>query len=279
MYVFSRTNLGCWIAGLLTCSGTVQAASGMLEVDLVFPQNDTYAPEPIIPVAFAIQHPELARNLKPSISFSIIPYGTGNHSIANGYYDLTWANFTSSDPYMEYGESLEGLNTEGTWLLDWTLSVDTCYLSDGKVHGGIDSYRRQLVFTTQNGAKRPDLTAATSDDTCANSQGTIVNITQTLDTAERLQNGTSCVVLSETTSTSSPCGVHIEASAASSVSASLTNRACAVQTASWCPKPVKKGAAGRLMAPSLVVSGVVFLVVVFGGWFLVFHSFCLRVFC
>lgn len=265
MYIFSHhfNVFGCYAAGLLACSRIVQAASGTLEVDLVFPQNDTYAPEPIIPVAFAFQHSELAGYLQPSIAFSISPYGNNSESIAGGYYDMTWTNFTSSDPYMQYGEGLEVLNTEGTWMLEWTLSITNCS-SSGNLDFSRDSTRHRIVFTTKNGAKKPDLTAATGEDTCSNAQGYAFKIMETQDSGDHLDNGKACAVLAETTPTPSPCGVNIEASAASSVSASLTDRACAVETASWCPEP-DEGVAQSLVVPSLAVGGVAFLAAALGG--------------
>lgn len=232
-------------------------------MDLVFPQNDTYAPEPIIPVAFAFQHSELAGYLQPSIAFSISPYGNNSESIAGGYYDQTWTNFTSSDPYMQYGEGLEVLNTEGTWMLEWTLSI-TNYSSSGNLEFSRDSKRRRTVFT-KNGAKKPDLTAATGEDTCSNAQGYVFKITETQDSGDHLDNGKPCAVLAETTPTPSPCGVKIEASAASSVSASLTDKACAVETASWCPEPDDEGAAQSLVIPSLAVGGIAFLAAALSG--------------
>ncbi|PGH11757.1 hypothetical protein AJ80_07018 [Polytolypa hystricis UAMH7299] len=93
MHLFSRLStrlLGCCAAGLLllACAGTtVQAASGNLEIDLIFPQNDTYSPQPIIPVAFAFQNSALAGFLQPRVNFIIYPYGNHTETIAYGYPD------------------------------------------------------------------------------------------------------------------------------------------------------------------------------------------------
>ena len=190
-------SVGC--ISLLALTGTALAASGSLEVDLVFPQNDTYAPEPIIPVAFAFQNSELASYLQPSVSFSIIPYGNYTKSIASGSYDLTWENLTSSDPYMLYGEALEVLNTEGTWLLEWELSVTNCSGSGDNLDFRQDTTRRRLTFSTKSGAKRPDLTAATSDDSCDNAQSSAFQITDTRDAGDHFDNRKACAVLAMTT--------------------------------------------------------------------------------
>lgn len=243
----------------------MQAASGTAEIDLVFPQNDTYAPAHIIPVAFAFQNSELASYLQPTVVFRIYPYDNYSHAIANGDFDMTWINWTSSDPYIEYGEALETLNTEGTWLLEWELSVTSCP-SSGDLKPTADTTRYQMVFTTKNGAKEPDLTAATNGDMCSGALNFTFKITDTLDSGDLFENGKPCAMLAETTPTPTPCAAKIEPSAASSISAYLTHRACAVQTdpASWCPEPKDDGARGMVI-PSLAMGGVAFLAAAVGG--------------
>jgi hypothetical protein len=255
-------SVGC--ISLLALTRTAHAASGSLEVDLVFPQNDTYAPEPIIPVAFAFQNSELASYLQPSVSFSIIPYGNYNKSIASGNYYLTWENLTSSDPYMLYGEALEVLNGEGIWLLEWELSVTNCSGSGTSLDFQQDSKRRRLTFSTKSGAKRPDLTAATSEGSCNNAQSSVFQVMDTRDSGDHFDNRKPCAVLATTTPSASPCGVTIEASAASNVSASLTDRACAIETATWCPEPEEGGSAQTLTFPGLAIVGATFFALVVG---------------
>jgi hypothetical protein len=264
MHTFSgaMSLLGSSIAVILAYAGTTMAASGTLEVDLVFPQNDTYAPAHIVPVAFAFQNSDLAGYLQPSLTFTINPYGNYTKAIANGYFQMTWANFTDSNPYMEYGEAFEVLNTEGVWSLDWQLSITNCSSPDN-LKFTTNTKLNRVVFTTKNGAKVPDLTAATAKDTCSNSQGFTFGITETLDSGIRFDNGRPCAVFADSTPTPSPCGVKIDTAAAANVSASFTARACAVETASWCPKV--DSASQNMMVPSLVVGGVSFLAAAAGG--------------
>ncbi|KFY08943.1 hypothetical protein V492_05754 [Pseudogymnoascus sp. VKM F-4246] len=270
MHNFSRAMslLGSSVAVLLAHAGTAQAASGTMEVDLVFPQNDTYAPAHIVPVAFAFQNSDLAGYLQPSISFSIKPYGgssEGNSSkaIANGNFKMTWTNFTESNPYVQYGEALEGLNTEGTWVLDWELSVSNCSGSADDLKFTLDSEMHRVIFTTKNGAKAPDVSAATSADSCSKSQGRAFKITKTLDSGDKFDNGRPCAVLAETAPALNPCGAKINASAAADVVASFTAKACAIETAPWCPKV--DGANQNVVLSSAVVGGVAFLAVAVGG--------------
>ncbi|KFY30607.1 hypothetical protein V493_01801 [Pseudogymnoascus sp. VKM F-4281 (FW-2241)] len=270
MHLFSRLStrlLSCCAAGLLLLAcvdTTVQAASGNLEIDFVFPQNDTYSPQPIIPVAFAFQNSALAGFVQPRVDFIIIPYGNHTESIASGYFDMKWANFTESDPYMQYGQALEVLNTEGVWELHWTLSVTNCSSTNGgNLEYTPNDMVQRVVFTTKNGAKKPDLTAATSADTCANAQAYAFTITETKDTGDFFDNRKPCAVMAETRPTPNPCAVQIDAAAAGNLSASMTARACAVTNATWCPEPKDDGAHG-LMVPSLAVASVAFLAAAVG---------------
>lgn len=264
-------SLASYAASLLLTTGLfdfayADAASGTFEVDLIFPHNDTYAPEPIIPVAFAVQNTKLVEYLRPSVSFSIIPYGNYSKSIAQGVYDLNNANLSGNDPAMIYGDALEALNKEGTWLLEWSLDVATC--SDG----GDDtkslqkrrlSRRHKLVFTTQNGAKKTDLTAASTDDSCKDAQWAAFEVVGTKEQNSGDDNDDSdgdqpCAALATSTASPSanPCAATIEASVAANVSASLTQRACAVQTADWCPDE-DSSATGVMASWTLTIASII----------------------
>ena len=54
---------------LAACMGTIINASDILEVDLLFPRNETYAPTNRFPVVFAFQNSKRARYLNPQISY------------------------------------------------------------------------------------------------------------------------------------------------------------------------------------------------------------------
>ncbi|KFY47396.1 hypothetical protein V495_01946 [Pseudogymnoascus sp. VKM F-4514 (FW-929)] len=264
---FSRLSTGrvgrCCL--LLACAGTaVHAASGNLEIDLLFPQNDTYAPQPIIPVVFAIQNSALAGFLRPSVNFVIYPYLNHTVSSAYGYFNLVSANFSESDPYMVYGEGLEVLNTEGVWTLEWSVHVTSCFISNGDLDYRQNATRQQVTFTTKNSAKMPDLTAATGPNTCSKAHSHTFKITETQDSGDTFDNGKPCAILAETMPVPSPCAVKIDSAAAASVSARMTNRACAVANATWCPEPTEDGVGRGLVVPSLAV-GVAFLAAAFGG--------------
>ncbi len=268
MQLLSSRVVGGRAAALLACVAAVHAASGLVEVDLMFPQNDTYAPTHLLPVVWAIRGTDgLAAYLHPHLEYSIYPYGNFSEKLENswGYYDETWTNFTSNDPYIEYGGALESLNTEGIWTLRWGLRTAHCSAS-GDLNASLTSNGGEVTFTTKNGAQKPDVSGTLPRDTCQ-ADGFAFNITSTRDAKNVFENGKPCAVLAETTATPSACGVKIEASAASSISAYLTHRACTFNTApaTWCPPP-DKNMAGSLIMPSAVVGGVVCLAAAVGGF-------------
>ncbi len=267
MHLLSSRVVGGRAAALLACVAAVRAASGLVEVDLMFPQNDTYAPAPIIPVVWAIRGSDgLAAYLHPHLEYSIYPYGNFSDSLKNswGIVDMTWTDFTSSNPYIVYGGSLEALNTEGIWTLDWGLKTAHCSAS-GDPNATLEFNGGRVTFTTKNGAKKPDVASTSARDTCQG-DGFAFDITSTRDSKKDFENGKPCAVLADTTPTPSACGIKIEASAASSISAYLTQRACTFNTApaTWCPLP-DKNMAGSSMVPRMVVGGAMCLAAAVGG--------------
>ncbi|OBT66002.1 hypothetical protein VE03_03253 [Pseudogymnoascus sp. 23342-1-I1] len=217
---------------------TVHAVSGNLEIDLLFPQNDTYSPQNIIPVAFAIQNSALAAFLQPAVNSVIYPYLNHTMSYVYGNNDLTWANFSKSDPYMVYNTALEALNTEGVWTLEWSTYIIMCPLTEGTQDYFYNYTQQRVTFTTKNG------------------------ITDTK--VSGFENGNHCVMMAETTPIPSPYVAKIDTASAASISARMTNRACVVTNETRCPEPVEKGMRRGLVVPSLAV-GVTFLATAVGG--------------
>ena len=111
-------------------------------------------------------------------------------------------------------------------------------------------------FTLKNGTSPPDLVAATNEDTCGLTLAHALNVTELLKTPESkiIHNGTSCPVVDEGTPlpTPTPCKVKIDKSAAESISAVITSRACVAPSLSGiddCPPPT--GAASRVLGLSV----------------------------
>src|SRR5207244_4320386 len=72
----------CFLALPLWCAAQA-AVPGVVEVDLIFPRNDTYAPLPGMPIVFAIQNPQLVASLYPSFDLLLYQLGDsdGNYSL------------------------------------------------------------------------------------------------------------------------------------------------------------------------------------------------------
>ncbi|KAM7189328.1 hypothetical protein V8F33_010107 [Rhypophila sp. PSN 637] len=253
-----------------------------LEVDLVFPRNDTYSPAPFFPFVVAIQNPSLAASLVFSIVFVLFSvettYGSKSSEAITGEVKLPNYNHSSSEPYFTYLFT-EQLNTiGGTWSLAWSVGSASCSdrppFWDGIFHPvTFRNSDKALSFTTKKGAKLPDLVAATDQDTCgANTQSHVYNVTGTRSAPFRVEPQFDgdyyyynhlCAILSPTSQppAANPCGVKIDPSAASSISAASTSTLCAWQD----PRvtcPPDDNAAGRAFGGG---GGAVWLAV-FVGW-------------
>jgi hypothetical protein len=265
--------LGCCAAtSLLAYLGTAQAASGTAEVDLILPQNDTYAPMHIFPAALVFQNPMLASYLHLQTDFEVTPVSNYSNTIELGWLWEDFANLSTSDPFKQYNEVIQGVDVEGTWELRWRFRYVNCSrAADGNLT--VDHYtlrNQRVIFTTKDGAKEPDLSAATTDGTCSNAMALAFEITETHDSGGYFADGRPCAQLADTTPAPNPCAVTIKPSAASSVAASHTQNVCeASQTIwevfpTWCPE-LEEGAARNLVVSSLAVCGVALLSLAFSG--------------
>ncbi|KAK4243002.1 hypothetical protein C7999DRAFT_45078 [Corynascus novoguineensis] len=231
MYLVFRT---LWsLVGVFACFGAIVNAADMLEIDLVFPRNDTYAPTESsnnvswIPVVFAIQNAEMARHLK--LSFDSFVWNNSNmDTFGHADHDLTDANYTS-EPYFVYHHLK--IDTEGSYSLWSRVYWHKCNKIGDQV-GFVSNHTNFGVdFTIKKDAQEVDLVAATADEkTCSAKNGIALNVDQ--------RDGT-CVVLASTslTTTANPCKVKIDTAVVASMSASLHARLCeGLYSPADCPK-------------------------------------------
>ncbi|ETS86258.1 hypothetical protein PFICI_00086 [Pestalotiopsis fici W106-1] len=223
-----------WASWLVTAYvGIVLAAtnitSGIMEVDLVFPRNETYAPTSSLPVVFAIKNPELLPLLSNSITFTAHAWENLERFPIAATYDLRWRNFSSSDPYFVY-YTFAGFETEDVWWLTWSFGWTGCTeesLSHKKVN--YSDYSTSLTFTTKTSGQAIDLVAGTESDNCPADSGVAIEVASTLDVPIGVNNwegGDTCAVLADSTPAATPCEVKIDAVAASSIAASIAHNAC-----------------------------------------------------
>ncbi|KAL4860946.1 hypothetical protein BDV12DRAFT_180931 [Aspergillus spectabilis] len=242
--------------------GVLVNAVSVVEVDLLFPRNETYSPTEAFLIVWAIQNSAKAQLLNPRV------------------YE---ANLSSSDPYLFY-HFHEAL-TPGQWWLSWQLHYQTCDVEALTDHSpfsdeGVFSYTSgwSRMFAISNSTSTPDkevdLVAATANDSCPDDlNAVVINVTDTtmkspsnLNWADR----DTCAVTTNSTSGTpvhipNPCGVSISPEMAASISANLTYRRCrAIDAPDDCPK----NAAQPLMV--LSVSGL--LATIGAAAFTIVHS-------
>ncbi|KAJ5810486.1 uncharacterized protein N7503_002704 [Penicillium pulvis] len=225
-----------WLLAFFT--GTITNASDILEVDLVFPRNETYAPTEWFPVVFAFQNPERARYLNPALGYTIWNLDDTNNS-RTFLHDLRWTNWTGEDPFYAY-QYFDFLEDEGRWRVRWTLDWQSC---DEDTFGGnpIDakiisnSSTWSTWFTLQSSAPKVDLVAATANKTCPGEYGMTINVTDktmqvprgvTWSGGDHTNHTCAVVASSAPTPTSDPCQVHIDKTIVASMEASLHTRLC-----------------------------------------------------
>jgi hypothetical protein len=225
--------LPCWSAAQLTVPAAV-------EIDLIFPRNGTYSPTAYMPIVFAIQNSRYAASLDLTFRYTL-RNGTGPQTEFTRLMDLEYADFSSRDPYFAI-DSVPYMNTEGTWTFNWLSFSGHCaqtvvnVTSEQNVLGdGFQQNQTFLGFATiefsiKNGAKAPDLIAATADDTCASSENFTFSVTKILDVpkSDIWDGRKSCAVLPTPYSrpSANPCGAKLNSSVASSISAAITS--CAI---------------------------------------------------
>ncbi|KAK9648044.1 hypothetical protein V6Z96_006104 [Aspergillus fumigatus] len=96
-----------------------------VEVDLVFPRNETYSPAEWFRIVFAVLDPQSAELLNLRISYDIRKNNNRNNQTTLTH-DLHWANWSSSaDPYLTY-QYVRTLNTTGNWSVIWELYWQSC---------------------------------------------------------------------------------------------------------------------------------------------------------
>ncbi|KAH6855748.1 hypothetical protein B0I37DRAFT_365628 [Chaetomium sp. MPI-CAGE-AT-0009] len=248
----------------LACLGVVVEATGggVLEVDLIFPRNETYAPTDSFPIVFAFQNPELAWYLNTDISYTIRnwSYFLGDNVMSG--HDLRWTNWSTHDPYFVANFFDEPFAVEGQWRLTWADPDDPRIIANFS--------RWSVDFTISNGGQPVDLVAATADDEkCPVELGAAIRVTGETKAVGEFgvwSGGDTCAVLdiSSPTPTPNPCAVKIDSATAASISASWTARVCdslgVFLGPDKCPPPPESA------SQQLAVAGLASLAVAFGAF-------------
>ncbi|GKZ27564.1 hypothetical protein AbraIFM66951_009090 [Aspergillus brasiliensis] len=249
-----------WLLAL----GAIATTAPAVEVDLVFPRNETYSPTDYFPFVFAVQNTERAELLNIQLSYFIRKSNDlkdrDDQLILN--HDLRWTNWSASaDPYLAYQYIHNRFNTSSHWLVQWELRWQSCNVESRHRDAGISDHFYTWIqdFSIDNSSlKEVDLVAATANDTCPGSRNAfVINATDTIMSSPSILNAAdrdTCVVVanttaSPTTSTPDPCRLAIDEDTAESIASVQHRRLCnGLNPPEDCPKEND--------APRLVVLGL-----------------------
>lgn len=217
-------------------SSAVQTYPTTVELDLVFPRNETYAPVGLFPIIFALQNPQVAVPLDLNIAFKLGRVvgdqgaeGSANYSVLEqDNVNFSKANLSTNDPsfILRYSEKVN--NTEGQFWVSWGVDNNNCSLSaNGDPATSLSSNYRITYYTTAKDAQQPSL--VTKPDICPLIQSVTYNVTEAL---QLRQSQDTCAVTAEPSPPATPCALSINDTQESSIMASITSTACA-----WAESP------------------------------------------
>lgn len=185
--------LGQALLGLLALKPcVVQAAGGIVEVDLVFPRNETYRTGNI-PILFAVRNSPLAVPMTIHIGWTLWETSPNKLLTDSGIRELHCDELGKTDPFftVERANPAKTTDAEATWVLLWSVQSQNCTAAGGVSQLG---QSQQLAFTTKKGAQEPDLLQGKA--ACARSPGITFNVTDTIGIAGSSNYGrASCNVL------------------------------------------------------------------------------------
>jgi hypothetical protein len=229
-----------WLVAGLSALTVAVETTGTVEVDLVFPRNETYAAPQYMPFVFAISNPSLATLLQSRIEYTVWNSNDTttqegmrqNNTVASGNVSLptTDPNQYENSAYLLHDFSAK-FNTEGEFLMLWRLYWYSSNVTLNLWTGG-------LLFSTTNSdsAQKVNLVTVTSNGTaCSTRPGRVIRGMGKALHIKRIQNvptgtwmgGEKCAdVLSQDSLITKPCEVKIDDGAAAGIWASVNVTMC-----------------------------------------------------
>ena len=285
MRLFFPTARSLVAAALLASLGASADATGggVVEFDVMFPRNETYAPGDELPVLIAIQNAALATHLNAEMNLRL--YNLTELLLDRNDGNLftqplrTWGrwlkneNLTANEPYFMLdvlSQTYELNGGEGRWRLAWAVYWEGCAgiaaTTLSPVNRWNDSHRH-VDFTIQRGAQPIDMVAGTADGKpCPPALGVALNVTSptvAVPPAASWTGDPSCAVVASDspTPTANPCRVKVDSAVVARMSASRLAEMCEA-------RPGHCGQSGA--SQPLAVAGAAGLAVTFGalGFFL-----------
>ncbi|KAK1238217.1 hypothetical protein MKX08_002796 [Trichoderma sp. CBMAI-0020] len=233
-------------------NGNEQPKTGVFEVDLLFPRNETYASSPLMQIVFPAQNLILATGLLPMIYWEL--WQGNNQTSAGSVSDsiqLDLDNLTASDQTLISSVVYTSAYPGGVWTFTWSVNVNNCTTVEGQpedAHGAPAFKAKPIVFTVSKSGQAPDLVAVTSADKCDAAESFAFNVSEW---------GIQCGVLGPSPTTN-PCAAKIDPAAASRISAAATDFACSaldrpLHPNITCPSPTSASTGNPGMAVALTL--------------------------
>ena len=267
-------NMGLFIThllGALSCAlGLAVAQSNdpsypvTVELDVVFPSNNTYAPAEVFPIIFALQ------NRPAALPSTLLQIGWSLDHVDGRHIDgdaITVPDNSSSDAaldpyYVKLWTMWLNGGALGTYVLAWEFTYTNC--SDSSLGPMGTTIKDSLSFNINPFARQPNF--GTDLETCP-AKNTTIEISGTLPYEWEAQFSpprSVCAIVADSPPTANPCAARLDQAAASSIAAELTASACAHPHAysfpSSCPSPTKESLGSRVPVwtkPGMVVGLIV----------------------
>ncbi len=271
-------------AALAATSANVSLPA-IVEFDLVFPRNETYALSPTFPFIFAIQNAELVSYMGssgPNVQVRVRREDDYSATISNFEPRLNYSKSnddtksgSENSVYFVYEDMRSAILSNGTWVIAWDVTMPNCSRDpDGssKIRGGVTGnlQPRYTTFTISPDGKQPDFeTPKDQGGECFHLQdedrmSAGFNITDILSlegeygkTRNFFSGIDNCLVTDNDPSLpkTNPCGAKVDSDSASTMSGALLATACSqIIPLVSCPP---KNAAPRALPVLGVVSSII----------------------
>ena len=222
-------------ASLACLAAIVNAAPGIMQATLVFPQNgEVYAPTPYVPIVFALQNASLANYTYPSVQ--VIAVNSSNPGEPGHTYtqNLNPRNWTSNEAYFAYS-LVEVFASEGNWSLTFRLWWSSCGLNgygefnDGLVRDCTCGLQANFIhFGTKRGGRAIDVADATTNNKpCAGTAISVGDEVISYAPSEKPEwmDSNGCVMVNRS-SAASTCPARINSALVANITTDITARLC-----------------------------------------------------
>jgi len=236
-----------------------QAGDRLLEVGIVFPRSDIYAPRDHFPFVYALQNAELAKELGSAIKIQTFIRNESASGSTFGHFhydvDVNKANITAGKPYFVHRHLNVNLPA-GEYLLYASLFWDDGYEKGCSGAEASSGSTLSVNFTIQNDGRQVDLVKATATEEGCDPEyaGLVIDVNPTCMPQVSSASASASASPSPTT-TANPCRVQIEASVAESMAAKLKEGLCKGKNP---PEDCPESAVGRLAVAELATLAAAF---------------------